>query len=62
MCMLTGRIVVTTYWTCTFFGTKSGCSSPKVGILTRYWICSNCSTHDIDFDWVILATYLSFFP
>ncbi len=62
MSMLIGRVVVTTYWTCTLFGTKTGCSSPKVGTLTRYWICSSCSIGDTDFDWVILATYLSFLP
>jgi uncharacterized membrane protein YhiD involved in acid resistance len=46
-CMLTSRVVVAC-WIGTLLGIKIGYSNPKVGALTRCWVCFNCSTCDIN--------------
>jgi len=36
------------------FMTKIGCSSSEIGILARYWFCTNYSTSGIGSSWITL--------
>ncbi len=51
------RVVVIAWGIGTPFVTKTSCFSLKVGILTRYYICTNCSTSGVSYGWVTTITY-----
>jgi hypothetical protein len=61
-CTLIASIATVVCWRCTFLMIKIGYFSLKLGILIRYWFCTNYWISGIIFGWTTLITSPFFVP
>jgi hypothetical protein len=57
ICILTCKTIIVTSGTCTPLMTRTDCYCFEVGILIKYWFCTNCSISGTCSSWVTPIAY-----